>query len=140
MQILKHEHLIKVADLGLASFQNRITETARGTKLYMAPEVYECKAYDAKVDIYSFGLMMWEMWFGERVFSELSSLNRSEFFRRIKNRNCRPQTPRNDGRFIPNLPPAQWTELMTSCWHYDPCLRRTALECKDFIEEIKDRM
>ena len=37
----------------------------------MAPEVMEGKLHSAKVDIYSFGLMMWEMWFGKRVFIEL---------------------------------------------------------------------
>ena len=31
----------------------------------------EGKLHSAKVDIYSFGLMMWEMWFGKRVFIEL---------------------------------------------------------------------
>ncbi|KAJ7392761.1 hypothetical protein OS493_010416 [Desmophyllum pertusum] len=71
--ISKREH-IKVADLGLASFKNRITETVCGTILYMAPEVHDRKSYDTKMDMYSFGLMMWEMWFGKRVFSELRSI------------------------------------------------------------------
>ncbi|KAJ7392762.1 hypothetical protein OS493_010417 [Desmophyllum pertusum] len=61
--------------LGLANFKNRIAGTMCGTTLYaVAPEVYEGKPYDTKVDMYSFGLMMWEMWFGERVFSELNHL------------------------------------------------------------------
>ena len=137
LQITKREQ-IKVADLGLASFKNRITGTMCGTILYMAPEVYERKSYDTKVDMYSFGLIVWEMWFGERVFSELkSSVAQIEFFRRIKDENYRPKTPRSDGRFIPNPPPAQLTELMTSCWHSEPCQRRTATKCKDFIKEIK---
>ena len=123
-----------MADLGLATLKNRITGTVCGTVLYMAPEVLEGKSYDTKVDMYSFGLIMWEMWFGKRVFSELS---REEFRRRIKDENYRPQTPRSDGRFIPNPPPAQWTELMESCWQTEPSLRRTAIECKDFIKEIK---
>ena len=139
LQISKREH-IKVADLGLASFKNRITETVCGTTLYMAPEVYEGKPYDSQVDMYSFGLMMWEMWFGKRVFSELRSLIPREFFRRIKDENYRPQTPRSDGRFIPNPPPAQWIELMTSCWHTEPCRRRTAKECKKIIKEVKYNM
>ena len=138
LQISRHGH-IKVADLGLASFKNRITGTVCGTNLYMAPEVYEGKSYDTKVDMYSFGLIMWEMWFGKRVFSELIYLNlsREEFRRRIKDENYRPQTPRSDGRFTPNLPPPQWTELMESCWQTEPSLRRTAMECRDFIKEIK---
>ena len=120
-----------MADLGLATFKDKITGTVCGTQLYMAPEVMEGKVHTTKVDIYSFGLMMWEMWFGRRVFSEVRS---DEFFRRIKEENYRPQTPSDDGRFIP---PAQWTELMRSSWHPDPSLRRTATECKAFMKEIK---
>ena len=107
--------------------------------LYMAPEVFEGKSYDTKVDMYSFGLMMWEMWFGKQAFSELICLNlsREEFRRRIKDENYRPQTPTSDGRFTPNPPPAQWTEIMESCWQTEPSLRRTAIECKDCIKEIK---
>ena len=100
----------------------------------MAPEVLEGKSYDTKVDMYSFGLMMWEMWFGKRAFSELS---RGELVRQIHGENYRPQNPRRDGRFTPNPPPTQWTELMESCWQTEPALRPTAAECKDFIKEIK---
>ncbi|KAL9963714.1 hypothetical protein ACROYT_G027248 [Oculina patagonica] len=136
--ISRHEH-IKLADLGLANFNYRITGTVCGTILYMAPEVHEGKTYCNKVDMYSFGLIMWEMWFGKRAFNELSCLNlsRSEFPRRIKEENYRPQTPRRDGRFTPNPPPAEWTELMASCWQTEPSLRKTAIECKDFIKEMK---
>ena len=54
----------------------------------MAPEVMEGKLHSAKVDIYSFGLMMWEMWFGKRVFIEL---RREDIYRRIKDEHYRPQ-------------------------------------------------
>ena len=123
-----------MADLGLATLKDKITGTVCGTPMYMAPEVMEGKVHTTKVDIYSFGLMMWEMWFGRSVFSEVRS---DEFFRRIKDEHYRPQTPSDDGRFIPNLPPAEWTELMTLSWHPDPSLRRTATECKAFMKEIK---
>ena len=59
-----------MADLGLATIKTQITGTYCGTPLYMAPEISpEKKIYDTKVDMYSFGLMMWEMWFGERSVS-----------------------------------------------------------------------
>ena len=125
--------MIKLADLGLAKFENRITGTISGTPLYMAPEVHEGKVYDSKADIFSFGLMMWEMWFGERVPHELSSLRQDEVFRRIEKTKYR-----GEGRGVTfNSPPAKWIELMVSCWDSEPCLRKTATECKDLIKEIK---
>ena len=95
----------------------------------MAPEVMGVKLHSAKVDLYSFGLMMWEMWFGKRVFTELSS---EDVYRRVKDEHYRPQIPKKG-----NLPPAEWIELMTSSWQSDPSLRPTAAECKDIIKTIK---
>ena len=95
----------------------------------MAPEVMEGKLYSAKVDIYSFGLMIWEMWFGKRVFIEQRL---EDIYRRIRDEHYRPQIPK-DG----NLSPAKWIELMTSSWQSDPSLRRTATECKNIIKTIK---
>ena len=131
LQISKHAH-IKVADLGLATFKNRITGTVCGTPLYMAPEVREGKAYDSKADIYSFGLMMWEMWFGERALPELSSLGVNEVSHRIEEKKYRAER-----RLTVNSPPAKWIELMASCWDSEPCLRRTATESSDYINAIK---
>ena len=99
----------------------------------MAPEVHEGKVYDSKADIYSFGLMMWEMWFGERVSLELSSLSQDEVSRRIER-----ERYRGEGRGVTfNPPPAKWIELMMTCWDSEPCFRKTATECKDLIKEIK---
>jgi len=138
--LISRRNQIKVADLGLAKLKDRITGTVCGTILYMAPEVHEGKPYCTKADMYSFGLMMWEMWFGKRVFSGLSyqSLGLSDFLRRISEGHYRPQTPRNDRRFKPNLPPTQLTKLMTSCWQTEPSKRTTATECKAFIQKISD--
>ena len=61
----------------------------------MAPEVMEGKLHSAKVDIYSFGLMMWEMWFGKRVFIEL---RREDIYRRVKDEHYRPQIPKDGGK------------------------------------------
>ena len=84
----------------------------------------EGKLYSAEVDIYIFGLMMWEMWFGKRVFI---GLRREDIYRRAVS---------SSNSFGWNLPPAQWIEIMTWSWQSDPSLRRTATECKDIIETI----
>ena len=41
-----------------------------GSDAYLAPEVIRCKEYDNKTDIYSFGIMLWEMWYGKRALLE----------------------------------------------------------------------
>ena len=94
----------------------------------MAPEVRQGEAYDSKADMYSFGLMMWEMWFGERAPRILSSLSKDRVSRRIEDK--------GNGYEWCNTPPANWIELMASSWDSDPCLRRTAKESGNLIKEI----
>ena len=117
--------------MGLVTFKTRITETYTGTERYMAPELrLEQKIYDSKVDMYSFGLMMWEMWFGERVPPESISWSQDEVNRQIEVKKQGRQ-----GRRHP--PPAEWIELMVSLWDSDPCVRKTAMESQVLIKEVK---
>lgn len=44
-----------------------------GTPIYMAPEVMEESSYTSKADIYSFGLIMYEVITDNRPFSHLKS-------------------------------------------------------------------
>ena len=127
LQISKRDH-IKVADLGLTTYTNMITGSRLGTPLYMAPEVKEGKIYDSKADIHSFGIMMWEMWFGERASPQLSCMSTDEVSREIE---------REDRWESGHLPPTEWIELMTSCWALDPCNRPSATESKSRIMELK---
>ena len=41
-----------------------------GTKMYMAPEVYERKPYNTQADVYSFALLLWEMLSLQRPFAK----------------------------------------------------------------------
>ena len=46
-----------------------MTTGAMKETFYIAPEVIRSEFYDSKADIYSSGIMPWEMWFGERAFT-----------------------------------------------------------------------
>ena len=127
------EH-IKVADLGLATCRDQITGTYCGSPKYMAPEIsLEKKIYDSKVDMYSFGLMMWEMWFGERVRSDQSSCSQDKVTREINERKQRAEG-RGGNR---HPPPTKWIELMMCLWNAEPCARKTATESKELMKEVK---
>lgn len=53
----------------------------RGSPLYMAPEILLTKSYDAKVDLWSVGVILYECLFGKAPYSS-GSLN--ELLEKIK--------------------------------------------------------
>ena len=61
----------KLLDFGIAKVMEEVTQTLtgiRGTPAYMSPEQITGKPVDYRTDIYSFGVMMFEMFTGERPF------------------------------------------------------------------------
>ena len=54
---------VQIADFATAKRQAEITGfQIVGTDIYMAPEVYDCLPYSLSSDMYSIGVMMWEIW------------------------------------------------------------------------------
>ena len=54
---------VKIADFGVAKILDSVccSTGETGTYRWMAPEVIEHKEYDHKVDVYSFGILLWEL-------------------------------------------------------------------------------
>jgi serine/threonine protein kinase len=48
---------VRLCDFGLVSTR----ETTAGTPNYMAPELLEARPFSRKVDVYAFGVLLWEM-------------------------------------------------------------------------------
>jgi serine/threonine protein kinase len=57
-----------VTDFGLAGLAAEITDVASGTPAYMAPEQLAGKEVTMKSDIYSLGLVLYELFTGRRAF------------------------------------------------------------------------
>ena len=70
--ILTNQGLVKIIDFGLARFVgNGVTQTAAisGTADYMSPEQAEGKVLDARTDLWSLGVVLYEMVTGRRPFA-----------------------------------------------------------------------
>lgn len=64
--ILLHDGEIKIADFGFSKLltNEEFTETMLGSPLNMAPEVLGGTQYNSKADIWSIGVVFYEMLFG----------------------------------------------------------------------------
>ncbi|XP_031398699.1 serine/threonine/tyrosine-protein kinase HT1 isoform X1 [Punica granatum] len=61
--LLNDEMRVKVADFGTSCLETQCRETKgnKGTYRWMAPEMIKEKPYTRKVDVYSFGIVLWEL-------------------------------------------------------------------------------
>jgi serine/threonine protein kinase len=66
---------IKLIDLGLAEFlPNPNEHVIRGTAQYIAPELLKKESHDFRVDLYSFGILLYEIIYGHLPFDDSDEL------------------------------------------------------------------
>ena len=121
---------IVTSDLGLCRPVNQpnTKNDIYGVLPYIAPEVLRGKPYTKAADIYSFGIIMWEMTSGVPAYHNIPhdldlSLNI-----------CRGMRPEIIDGTMP-----EYVELMKRCWDNDPEKRPTANELKNIFDEWSDK-
>jgi len=70
--LIGEDHEPKICDFGFAKMtksKKEVTQSILGTPVTMAPEIYLGLEYDNKVDIWSFGVVIYKMVYGKYPFS-----------------------------------------------------------------------
>ena len=83
-----------------------------GSLRYMAPEVVLRKPYSEKADVYSFGILLWQM---ARDKIPFKGLSKEEFIELVVHQGERPKLDRSW--------PTPFTALLKQCWDADPLKR-----------------
>ncbi|KAK6151660.1 hypothetical protein DH2020_014295 [Rehmannia glutinosa] len=111
-----HRPICKVGDLGLSKVkcQTLISGGVRGTLPWMAPELLNGSSslVSEKVDVFSFGIVMWELLTGEEPYADL---HYGAIIGGIVSNTLRPPVPE------PCDP--DWRALMERCWSSEPSER-----------------
>ncbi|RHZ48657.1 hypothetical protein Glove_543g44 [Diversispora epigaea] len=98
-----------ISDLGLSGPVNKPSNSIYGNLPYISPEVLCGKIYTTKSDIYSMGMLMWEVITGETPLDEYE--HDLELTLDIVN-GCRPK--------IYEYIPQEYATLMKQCWDANP--------------------
>jgi len=113
--------ICKVGDLGLSKVkcQTLISGGVRGTLPWMAPELLNGSSnlVSEKVDVFSFGIVMWELLTGEEPYADL---HYGAIIGGIVNNTLRP--------LVPESCDPQWRSLMEQCWSAEPSERPSFTE------------
>ncbi|KAJ7543878.1 hypothetical protein O6H91_09G057100 [Diphasiastrum complanatum] len=116
-----HRPICKVGDLGLSKVKHQtlVSGGVRGTLPWMAPELLNGNSSKVceKVDVFSFGIVMWELLTGEEPYADL---HYGAIIGGIVNNTLRPT--------VPKWCDSAWKSLMERCWSADPLQRPSFAE------------
>jgi len=124
--LLDSEQRAKLADFGIATCFGGEHTAETGTYRFMAPEVITHQTYDHKCDVYSFGMLLWEMTHQDIPFRGQHQLQ-AAFGVAVHGRRPMIELRKPLKRFI---------DLITSCWDEAPVRRPDMADVVQQLNEI----
>ena len=122
--LLDKNFQVKIADFGWARIRQDHMTKQRGTFQWMAPEVIRKNTYSEKADVFSFGIILWELMVQEPPYR---NIDRIQVAKKVA----------TDPKYRPKIPsdvPSKIKELMPLCWDHDPDQRLSFDQIIEYLE------
>eukprot|EP01118_Nematostelium_gracile_P002851 TRINITY_DN1321_c0_g1_i4.p1 TRINITY_DN1321_c0_g1~~TRINITY_DN1321_c0_g1_i4.p1 ORF type:complete len:659 (-),score=133.19 TRINITY_DN1321_c0_g1_i4:13-1989(-) len=126
--LMTTENIPKVADFGYSQTRNStlsLTNREVGTPRWMAPEMLRAQPHNIKADVYSFGLIVWELVTNKVPFSKY---DRHGLYVKVG--------MEGETISIPQNIPAELADVIKSCCHPDHHRRPMMSEVVETLEEL----
>ncbi|EPS65901.1 hypothetical protein M569_08870, partial [Genlisea aurea] len=129
--LMDENDVVKVGDFGVARVkaQTGVMTAETGTYRWMAPEIIEHKPYDHKADVFSFGVVLWELLTGKLPYDYLTPLQAAVG---VVQNGLRPTIPKQTH---PKL-----AHMLERCWQQDPSLRPDFSEITGILKKISEEI
>ncbi|GBB89461.1 hypothetical protein RclHR1_16150002 [Rhizophagus clarus] len=130
--VLVNNGSVKITDLRLLK---QVADITSEYAVYVEPQYLHNSSYerDMKSDIYSFGILLWELSSGRPPFFDY--IQKAFGLIRIENKllNGEREKPVTDT-------PLEYIQLYQKCWHDDPNLRPEINEAYKILSELKSQL
>ncbi|KAF8082979.1 hypothetical protein N665_0798s0017 [Sinapis alba] len=126
--LIDEDFQLKIADFGIACEEEYCDLLADdpGTYRWMAPEMIKRKPHGRKADVYSFGLVLWEMVAGAIPYEDMNPIQAAFA---VIHKNIRPA--------VPGDCPTAMKALIEQCWSVAPDKRPEFWQIVKVLEEFE---
>lgn len=123
--LLGEDMCVKVADFGISCLESQCGSAKGFTSTYrwMAPEMIKEKHHTKKVDIYSFGIVLWELL---TALTPFDSMTPEQAAFAVCQKNARPP--------LPSTCPVAFRHFINRCWSSNPNKRPHFEEIVNILE------